>query len=197
MQDVSEFGPLEYGLFVLLPACIIIALVILILLYWRKARPGTADVKHGRARYISDVESVHSREALLNRSDNGGIGLRELLIDHTNSGSGSGLPLLVQRSIARQIQLVNTIGKGRFGEVWRGKWRGEHVAIKIFSSRDEQSWFREVEIYQTVMLRHENILGFIAADNKGAIIILALLHFTNSLTSNYFQTMEPSLSYGS
>ncbi|QQP50947.1 Serine/threonine-protein kinase receptor, partial [Caligus rogercresseyi] len=30
----------------------------------------------------------------------------------------------------------------------------------------EKSWFREVEIYQTVMLRHENILGFIAADNK-------------------------------
>lgn len=78
-----------------------------------------------------------------------------------------GLPLLVQRSIARQIQLVETIGKGRFGEVWRGRWRGENVAVKIFSSREERSWFREAEIYQTVMLRHDNILGFIAADNKG------------------------------
>jgi len=48
-----------------------------------------------------------------------------------------------------------------------GKWKGESVAVKIFSSRDERSWFREAEIYQTVMLRHENILGFIAADNKG------------------------------
>ena len=38
--------------------------------------------------------------------------------------------------------------------------------MKIFSSIDEKSWFREVEIFQTVMLRHENILGFIAADNK-------------------------------
>ena len=52
-------------------------------------------------------------------------------------------------------------------EVWRGKWRGEDVAVKIFSSREERSWFREAEIYQTIMLRHENILGFIAADNKG------------------------------
>ncbi|CAL4162324.1 unnamed protein product, partial [Meganyctiphanes norvegica] len=78
----------------------------------------------------------------------------------------AGLPLLVQRSIARQIQLIETIGKGRFGEVWRGRWRGEYVAVKIFSSRDERSWCREVEIYQTVMLRHDNILGFIAADNK-------------------------------
>lgn len=89
------------------------------------------------------------------------------IIELTTSGSGSaGLPLLQQRSIARQIQLVEVIGKGRFGEVWRGKWRGENVAVKIFSSREECSWVREAEIYQTKMLRHENILGFIAADNK-------------------------------
>ncbi|XP_044732406.1 TGF-beta receptor type-1 isoform X2 [Chrysoperla carnea] len=95
----------------------------------------------------------------------GGVSIRDM-IEMTTSGSGSGLPLLVQRSIARQIQLIETIGKGRFGEVWRGRWRGENVAVKIFSSREERSWFREAEIYQTVMLRHENILGFIAADNK-------------------------------
>uniref|UniRef100_UPI003AADD8FF TGF-beta receptor type-1b isoform X7 n=1 Tax=Centroberyx gerrardi TaxID=166262 RepID=UPI003AADD8FF len=83
-----------------------------------------------------------------------------------NPDPSTGLPLLVQRTIARTIILQESIGKGRFGEVWRGKWRGEEVAVKIFSSREERSWFREAEIYQTVMLRHENILGFIAADNK-------------------------------
>ncbi|XP_014746143.1 PREDICTED: activin receptor type-1C [Sturnus vulgaris] len=92
--------------------------------------------------------------------------LKDLISDMTTSGSGSGLPLLVQRTIARTIVLQEIVGKGRFGEVWRGKWCGEDVAVKIFSSRDERSWFREAEIYQTVMLRHENILGFIAADNK-------------------------------
>lgn len=51
------------------------------------------------------------------------------------------------------------LGKGRYGEVWRGSWHGESVAVKIFSSRDEQSWFRETEIYNTVLLRHDNILG--------------------------------------
>lgn len=91
------------------------------------------------------------------------------VIDKLSSTCVAGLPLLVQRSIARQIQLVETIGKGRFGEVWRGRWRGENVAVKIFSSREERSWFREAEIYQTVMLRHDNILGFIAADNKGTL----------------------------
>jgi TGF-beta receptor type-1 len=41
------------------------------------------------------------------------------IIEMTTSGSGSaGLPLLVQRSIARQIQLEKIIGNGRFGQVW-------------------------------------------------------------------------------
>ena len=60
--------------------------------------------------------------------------------------------------------MISFTGKGRYGEVWRGMWQGEGVAVKIFSSIDEKSWFRETEIYNTVMLRHENILGFIASD---------------------------------
>ncbi|XP_028262182.1 activin receptor type-1B-like [Parambassis ranga] len=92
--------------------------------------------------------------------------LQDLIYNLSTSGSGSGLPLFVQRTVARTIVLQEIIGKGRFGEVWRGRWRGGDVAVKIFSSREERSWFREAEIYQTIMLRHENILGFIAADNK-------------------------------
>lgn len=89
--------------------------------------------------------------------------LNELLED---SGSGSGLPLLVQRSIAGQIALHELIGKGRFGEVWKGTYKGDEVAVKIFDSREETSWFHEVEIYHTCLIRHPNILRFIAADNK-------------------------------
>lgn len=46
-------------------------------------------------------------------------------------------------------------------------WHGENVAVKIFSSRDEQSWFRETEIYNTVLLRHDNILGERGAGGLG------------------------------
>lgn len=84
-----------------------------------------------------------------------------------SSGSGSGLPLLVQRTIAKQIQMVEAIGKGTYGDVWLAKWRDENVAVKLFFTSEEASWFRETEIYQTVLMRHENILGFIAADIKG------------------------------
>ncbi|XP_078064541.1 bone morphogenetic protein receptor type-1B isoform X2 [Mustelus asterias] len=80
---------------------------------------------------------------------------------------GSDFQCRVQRTIAKQIQMVKQIGKGRYGEVWMGRWRGEKVAVKVFFTMEEASWFRETEIYQTVLMRHENILGFIAADIKG------------------------------
>uniref|UniRef100_A0A8C2CEK2 receptor protein serine/threonine kinase n=1 Tax=Cyprinus carpio TaxID=7962 RepID=A0A8C2CEK2_CYPCA len=96
-----------------------------------------------------------------------GESLKDLIEQSQSSGSGSGLPLLVQRTIAKQIQMVKQIGKGRYGEVWMGRWRGERVAVKVFFTTEEASWFRETEIYQTVLMRHENILGYIAADIKG------------------------------
>lgn len=96
---------------------------------------------------------------ILKASEQGDSMLGDLLDSDCTTGSGSGLPFLVQRTVARQVALVECVGKGRYGEVWRGLWHGESVAVKIFSSRDEQSWFRETEIYNTVLLRHDNILG--------------------------------------
>jgi len=82
------------------------------------------------------------------------------------SGSGAGVHQLEHRTIARQIQLVKSIGKGRYGEVYLGKWQSQYVAVKIFSTIDEQSWNREGTIYRTCMLNNENILRFIAMDNR-------------------------------
>lgn len=83
-----------------------------------------------------------------------------------SSGSGAGQPYLTQRSIAHDIELVEVVGRGYFGVVWRGEYKGEPVAVKIFSAMAEPSWEREAEIYQTTMLRHKNILGFIATDKS-------------------------------
>ncbi len=87
------------------------------------------------------------------------------LMDMTcTSGSGSGQPLLSQRTIARSIKVGESIGSGGFGQVFVGEYQGDKIAVKKFASRDEKSWFRETEIYNTVLLRHDNILGFFASD---------------------------------
>uniref|UniRef100_A0A8C9TPZ8 Activin receptor type-1 n=1 Tax=Scleropages formosus TaxID=113540 RepID=A0A8C9TPZ8_SCLFO len=118
------------------------------------------------------------------------------LLDHScTSGSGSGLPFFVQRTVARQITLNECVGKGRYGEVWRGQWQGESVAVKIFSSRDEKSWFRETEIYNTVLLRHENILGFIASDmtSRNSSTQLWLITHFHELGSLYDYLQQSTL----
>lgn len=84
------------------------------------------------------------------------------------SGSGSGLPVLTQRTLAKQVALVECLGSGggNFGgEVWRGIWHGESVAVKIYFSRDEAAWARETEVYsQLLPSRHDNILGYVGSD---------------------------------
>ncbi|XP_023828746.1 TGF-beta receptor type-1 isoform X1 [Salvelinus sp. IW2-2015] len=150
-------GPVALAAVIAGPVCVL-CFVLMLVFYICHSRAGV----HHR---VPNEEDPSMNHPFLNV----GSTLQDLIYDMTTSGSGSGglgLPLLVQRTIARTIILQESIGKGRFGEVWRGKWRDEEVAVKIFSSREERSWFREAEIYQTVMLRHENILGFIAADNK-------------------------------
>lgn len=127
-----------------------------------------------------------------------------------SSGSGSGLPLLVQRTIAKQIQMQHSVGKGRYGEVWLARWRDEKVAVKVFNTTEEASWFRETEIYQTVLMRHDNILGFIAADIRGngswtQMLLITDFHEFGSLhdylqhsvlTTDMLRTMSLTLTAG-
>lgn len=95
-----------------------------------------------------DPDTYYASDDLLRATAAGDSTLREYLESSLTSGSGSGLPLLIQRTMAKQISLAECIGKGRYGEVWRGIWFGENVAVKIFFSRDEASWNRETEIYR-------------------------------------------------
>ncbi|XP_071788615.1 activin receptor type-2A-like [Asterias amurensis] len=70
------------------------------------------------------------------------------------------------------ITLSNVIGRGRFGAVWKAdmKHGDEHtemsVAVKIFHEVDSGSWNVEKELFTdaTVMLKHDNVVEFIAAE---------------------------------
>lgn len=147
-EPTTEPASIHYiALLISLFICVIVFLVVILLVYMT----------------FKKRERIRRQKSLLNAV--GGNPLSHLI--EQSSGSGSGLPLLVQRTIAKQIEMEYSIGKGRYGEVWLAKWRDEKVAVKIFFTTEEASWFRETEIYQTVLMRHDNILGFIAADIKG------------------------------
>ena len=83
---------------------------------------------------------------------------------HVHQVQGLGMPFLVKRTIAHSITLGESIGGGRFGQVYLGYYQGEQFAVKKFFSKDEQSWFHESDIYNTFNLRHENILSCFATD---------------------------------
>lgn len=94
--------------------------------------------------------------------------------------------------------MVRQIGKGCYGEVWLGRWRGEKVAVKVFFTREEASWFRETEIYQTVLMRHDNILGTSKTNTESFcrcrvwfLLSASLQYFPSFLVT---QTLQPSTS---
>ncbi|KAL3287137.1 hypothetical protein HHI36_001617 [Cryptolaemus montrouzieri] len=143
-----------------------------------------------------DPDNYYASDDLLRATAAGDSTLREYLEHSITSGSGSGLPLLIQRTLAKQISLAECIGKGRYGEVWRGVWYGENIAVKIFFSRDEASWSRETEIYSTILLRHENILGYIGSDmtSRNSCTQLWLITHYHLLGSLYDHLNRTSLS---
>ncbi|KAG5869009.1 hypothetical protein JTB14_019947 [Gonioctena quinquepunctata] len=144
-----------------------------------------------------DPDTYYATDDLLRATAAGDSTLREYLEHSMTSGSGSGLPLLIQRTLAKQVSLLECIGKGRYGEVWRGIWHGENIAVKIFFSRDEASWSRETEIYSTILLRHENILGYIGSDmtSRNSCTQLWLITHYHSLGSLYDYLNYTSLSH--
>ncbi|XP_063788854.1 TGF-beta receptor type-2-like isoform X2 [Pseudophryne corroboree] len=72
------------------------------------------------------------------------------------------------------IDLEQRVGKGRFAEVWRAKLKhtqsghGEAVAVKIFPFQEYSSWRNEICIFTDANVKHENVLQFITAEERGS-----------------------------
>lgn len=198
LPSAPEGEPVRYrvetlALFVLGPVVVLALLSVVSVLACRR-------LHHGRLQRLQEFDAEQGAIDGLITSNVGDSTLADLLDHSCTSGSGSGLPFLVQRTVARQISLMECVGKGRYGEVWRGQWQGENVAVKIFSSRDEKSWFRETEIYNTVLLRHENILGFMASDmtsrNSSTQLWLITHYHENGSLYDYLQRVAVETSEG-
>ncbi|XP_059822342.1 TGF-beta receptor type-2 isoform X1 [Hypanus sabinus] len=71
------------------------------------------------------------------------------------------------------IELDSMVGKGRFAEVWRAKLKHstsgqyETVAVKIFPCEEYASWRTEKKIFSDVDLKHESVLQFLTAEERG------------------------------
>nr|SCC77930.1 BMPR_SD [Suberites domuncula] len=73
---------------------------------------------------------------------------------------------LEERTIADDICKESMIARGGYGEVWKCSRHGDPVAVKIFVKDSEESCERERKIYTSGLLRHPNIVEYIATDKK-------------------------------
>lgn len=82
-----------------------------------------------------------------------------------SSGSGGcAVPQLAKATVGLQVKTLSELGAGRFASVFLGMYMGENVAIKKFKSWDDDSFTHEVQIYETELINHPNIMRYRAAD---------------------------------
>ncbi|XP_041662726.1 bone morphogenetic protein receptor type-2-like [Cheilinus undulatus] len=65
------------------------------------------------------------------------------------------------------LKLLELIGRGRYGTVYRGALNERCVAVKLFSSANRQNYANERSIYALPLLQqHDNIARFLSADER-------------------------------
>nr|XP_031831452.1 mitogen-activated protein kinase kinase kinase 7-like isoform X1 [Nomia melanderi] len=61
-----------------------------------------------------------------------------------------------------EIEKEQVVGKGSFGIVWKGKWKGQYVAVKYINSEGEKKAFT-IEVRQLSRVVHPNIVKLYGA----------------------------------
>uniref|UniRef100_A0A8C6SGY3 Serine/threonine-protein kinase receptor n=1 Tax=Neogobius melanostomus TaxID=47308 RepID=A0A8C6SGY3_9GOBI len=91
-----------------------------------------------------------------------------------NNGIGDAIEWQGRLTTPLPIKLETLVGKGRFAEVWKARLvqndkvnSHETVAVKVFPAMEYASWRNECSIYSDPKLQHENIVTFLAAEERG------------------------------
>lgn len=70
-----------------------------------------------------------------------------------------------------EIEFEEVVGKGSFGVVWKGKWKGQRVAIKHINSEGERKAFT-VEVRQLSRVFHPNIVKLYGASTTDPVCLV-------------------------
>uniref|UniRef100_A0A2R8NAH4 receptor protein serine/threonine kinase n=1 Tax=Callithrix jacchus TaxID=9483 RepID=A0A2R8NAH4_CALJA len=64
------------------------------------------------------------------------------------------------------LKLLELIGRGRYGAVYKGSLDERLVAVKVFSFANRQNFINEKNIYRVPLMEHDNIARFIVGDER-------------------------------
>jgi len=78
-----------------------------------------------------------------------------------------------------EVSVIQRLGRGSYGEVYRAEWQGTEVAVKQFLEQDmtdaiQEEFLQEVRIMKD--LRHPNIVQFMGATWKPRGIVMQYMH---------------------
>lgn len=77
-----------------------------------------------------------------------GHSLAQLMEQAQKTTADGHLSTMVQKTVVCRSSTVKHLHSGSFAELYLGKWRDDQVAIKVFSERHSDVWYKEVEVYQ-------------------------------------------------
>nr|XP_049698723.1 uncharacterized protein LOC110369600 isoform X1 [Helicoverpa armigera]XP_049698729.1 uncharacterized protein LOC110369600 isoform X2 [Helicoverpa armigera]XP_049698734.1 uncharacterized protein LOC110369600 isoform X3 [Helicoverpa armigera]XP_049698739.1 uncharacterized protein LOC110369600 isoform X4 [Helicoverpa armigera] len=70
-------------------------------------------------------------------------------------------------SCVDNLTLIEHIGQGKFGSVWRGSLGSTPVAVKLYSNSN--TWQKEAAVYALPHLAHPNILRYYGSDSRASL----------------------------
>ncbi|XP_035994523.1 bone morphogenetic protein receptor type-2 isoform X2 [Fundulus heteroclitus] len=135
------------------------------------------------------------------------IGIKWRSKEKTNTGIQSEAP----ENQITDIELQEVLGRGQFATVYQGNYGRSVVAVKVYPANWKHRYFKEKEVYELPMMKHERITEFLGtgrkADDGSLLIVLqyaeygSLHSFLCKHTSSWMlsmklcQTLSEGLSY--